>query len=129
MYFKENSRAERTDSQIKAEFDKFIAVLGADKPVASITKADYRTYKEHILKDRAQTTCIKHLSSLSGLFKWAEQQGFVPDGFNPIRGLSPNKRQAKKHATPRRPFTDAKLLAVFSSKEFLKQRETHPDRY
>src|SRR5436853_319352 len=129
LYFKENSRADRTDSQIKSEFAKFITVLGSDKPVASITKGDCRTYKEYVLKDRSQTTCIKHLSSLSGLFKWAEQQGFIPDGFNPVRGLSPNKRQAKKHAMPRRPFTDAELLTVFSSTDFVRQREKHPERY
>ena len=129
LYFKENSRADRTGSQIKSELEKFVAVLGCDKPVASITKADCRTYKEHILKDRSQTTCIKHLSSLSGLFKWAEMQGFSPDNFNPLRGLSPNKRQAKKHATQRRPFTDAELLAVVSSKDFTKQRGIHPERY
>lgn len=46
-----------------------------------------------------------------------------------MRGLSPNKRQAKKHATQRRPFTDAELLAVLSSKDFLKQKQAHPERY
>jgi integrase len=129
LYFKENTRADRTDSQIKSEFEKFQGIIGGDRPIASITKADCRTYKDHVLKDRSQTTCIKHMSSLSGLFKWAEQQGFTPDNFNPVRGLSPNKRQAKKHATSRRPFTAAELLAVFSSREFLKQRETRPERY
>ena len=106
-----------------------MVILGSDRPIVSITKADCRTYKEHILKDRSQTTCIKHLSSLSGLFKWAEMQGFTPDNINPVRGLSPNKRQAKKHATQRQPFTDAELLAVLSSKDFLKQKQTHPERY
>jgi len=129
LYFKENARAERTDSQIKAEFEKFMVILGGDRPIASITKENCRAYKEHILKDRSQTTCIKHLSSLSGLFKWAEMQGFTPDNFNPVRGLAPNKRQAKKHATSRRPFTDAELLSVFSSKEFHQQREKHPERH
>lgn len=129
LYFKENTRADRTDSQIKSELEKFLVVIGGDRSVASITKADCRTYKEHILKDRSQTTCIKHLSSLSGLFKWAEQQGFTPDNFNPVRGLSPNKRQAKKHTAQRRPFKDAELLAVFSSQDFHQQREKHPERY
>lgn len=46
-----------------------------------------------------------------------------------MRGLSPNKRQAKKQATQRRSFTDAELLAVFGSKEFLAQREKRPARY
>jgi integrase len=74
-------------------------------------------------------TCIKHLSSLSGLFKWAEQQGFIVDGFNPVRGLAPNKQQAKKQATKRRPFTDAELLAVFGSQAFMQQRRTNAANY
>lgn len=129
LYFKENTRADRTDSQIKSEFEKFLATIGGDRPIATITKENCRAYKEHVLKDRSQTTCIKHLSSLSGLFKWAEQQGFTPDHFNPVRGLSPNKRQAKKHTAQRRPFTDAELLAVLSSQDFRAQREKHPERY
>jgi hypothetical protein len=68
LYFKENSRAERTDSQIKAEFDKFITVLGGDRPIASITKEQGRVYKEHVLKNRSPATWNKHHSSLSGLF-------------------------------------------------------------
>lgn len=65
LYFKENSRAERTDSQIKSELDKFLVTIGGDRPVASITKDDCRTYKEHVLKDRSSTTWNKHQSSLS----------------------------------------------------------------
>lgn len=77
-------------------------------------------------------TVIKHLSILSAVFKWAAAQGFIPDGSNPVTGLSPNKRHAKKEAegrAPRRPFTDEELLAVFGSEEFLSQREAHPERF
>jgi integrase len=72
---------------------------------------------------------VKHLSSLSTVFKWAEAQGFVDEGVNPVRGLIPNKRQAKKTAAKRRPFTDAELLMVFGSTDFKSQRETRPERY
>ena len=77
----------------------------------------------------SQSTCIKHLSSLSGVFKWAEAQGFIPDGSNPVKGLAPNKRNAKRGAQPRRPFTDAELLQVFGSTEFQQQRDSHPERF
>lgn len=129
LYFKENVRSPRTDSQALSEFKKFLTVIGGDRPMASITKADCRTYKEYILKDRSQTSCIKHLSSLGGLFKWADAQGFIPEGYNPVRGLPPSKQQAKKHVKARKLFTDAELLAVLSSPNFLAQREANPTRY
>lgn len=105
--------------------------VGGDRPIGTITKADCRNYKEHMLQVRKLTlaTVIKHLSSLSGLFKWSEAQGFIPDGSNPVRGLAPNKRQAKKQASQRRPFTDAELLTVFGSKVFMKQRNTNAANY
>jgi integrase len=131
LYFQENTRAKRTDSQVKAELERFVETVGGDKPIAAITKADCRTYKEHMLQVRKLTlaTVIKHLSSLSGLFKWSEAQGFISDGSNPVKGLAPNKRQAKKQASPRRPFTDDELLTVFGSNGFTAQRSTHPERY
>ena len=131
LYFQENKRAPRTDSQVKSELERFVEVVGGDRPIGSLTKADCRTYKEHMLQTRGLSlaTCIKHLSSLSGLFKWAEQQGFVADGFNPVRGLAPNKQQAKKQATKRRPFTDAELLAVLGSQAFMQQRRTNAANY
>jgi integrase len=131
LYFKECSKAKRTDSQMQAEFEKFLKPLGQDISIRSITKDLCRQYKESLLHERSlsQTTCVKHLSSLSTLFKWAEAQGFVDEGVNPVRGLIPNKRQAKKTAAKRRPFTDEELLTVFGSQDFKAQREIHPERY
>ena len=131
LYFKECGKAKRTASQMQAEFDKFLNPLGKDIFINSITKEHCRQYKESILHERhlSQTTCIKHLSSLSTVFKWAEAQGFIDEGVNPIRGLTPNKRQAKKTAAKRRPFTDEELLMVFGSTDFKAQRETRPERY
>lgn len=75
-------------------------------------------------------TVSKHLSGLSGLFRWAERQGYLGDaGVNPIRGLAPDHKQVRKSVKSRRPFTDAELLAVFGSREFIRQREKHPERY
>ena len=131
LYFQENTRAKRTDSQVKAELQRFVEAVGGDRPIGTITKTDCRTYKEHMLQVRKLTlaTVIKHLSSLSGMFKWSEAQGFIPDGSNPVRGLAPNKRQAKKQAAQRRPFTDAELLTVFGSKVFMKQRNANAANY
>jgi hypothetical protein len=72
LYFNENTRATRTDAQVKAELERFIEVLGTgggERDITSISKADCRTYKESMLQTRGLSlaTCIKHLSSLSGV--------------------------------------------------------------
>lgn len=65
VYFKENTRAPRTDAQIQAAFKRFLAVIGGDKPIGDITKADCRQYKEALLKSVGASTLNKHLHSLS----------------------------------------------------------------
>ena len=82
-----------------------------------------------MLQDRklTQATCVKHLSHLSGLFKWSMNQGFIKE--NPVTGLAPNKRHARMGALKRRPYTDAELLTVFGSKKFMAQRDAHPERF
>jgi integrase len=133
LYFKENARAERTDAQIRAELDRFLESIGGDKPIGSITKAECRRYKEEMLDGRklGPATVIKHLSNLGGIFKWSAAQGFIPpgEGSNPCQGLAPSKKQAKKVAKERRPFTDAELVQVFGSPEYRKQKDKDPARY
>lgn len=51
-YFKENTRATRTDSQVRAELERFVEVIGGDKPIATITKEHTRAYKEEMLQGR-----------------------------------------------------------------------------
>lgn len=60
---------------------------------------------------------------------WCERQGYIPDESNPVKGLAPAKKQARKLAAPPRPFTDEELMKVFGSSDFKKQREKHPERY
>lgn len=127
----ENPRTARTAKPLKAELQKFIETIGGDRPIASITKADARTYKEVLLNSRKLSvlTVVKHLSGLATLWRWAEQQGYVADGVNPIKGLAPTNRQVRKQALKRRPFTDEELVLVLGSNEFQTQRETNPARY
>jgi integrase len=101
--------------------------------IGSITKAECRRYKEEMLDGRklGPATVIKHLSNLGGIFKWSVAQGFIPpgEGSNPCHGLAPSKKQAKKVAKERRPFTDAELVQVFGSPEYRKQKDKDPARY
>lgn len=63
LYCKENPRAARSEMQMRSEFVRFVAVLGGDKPINTITKELVRRYKEGMLQDRklTQATCVKHL--------------------------------------------------------------------
>lgn len=123
-YLAENQRARRTAEQVRVEFEKFQKAIGGDRPVASITKEEGRAYKEHLLNDRGVSlaTVAKHLHTLSGLFTWAEKQGYTAEGApNPTKGLAPTKTEQEKGATVIRPFTDEELVRVFSSPNFFKQ--------
>jgi integrase len=130
-YLAENPRAARMVKPLKAELKKFVETIGGDRPISSITKAEARAYKEDLLSVRklSALTIVKHLSALHTLFQWASSQGFVEDGYNPIKGLAPSKKIAHKQMKKRRPFTDDELLQVFGSKDFIQQRKTNPARY
>jgi len=130
-YLAANPRPARTAKPLKAEFLKFIQTIGGDRPIAAITKADGVSYKESLQHTRklSLSTAIKHISNADALFKWAEVHAFNPEGTNPMKGLAPSKRQAKKTALKRRPFTDEELLTVLGSEEFRSQRVERPERY
>jgi hypothetical protein len=131
-YFIENPRAERTDVQVKAEFTRFLEVIGGDSAIDAITKADCRAYNEYLKQTRkvGPATIIKHFSNLFGLFKWCETQEYIGEGSNPVKkGIAPSKKAAKKAALEIRPFTSEELLTIFGSREFIEQRTTNPARY
>jgi integrase len=130
-YLAENPRTARTAKPMRVELMKFIEATGGDRAIDGITKADGRTYKEHLLNERKASllTVVKHLSALSVVFKWAESNGYMPDGSNIVKGLMPNKKAARKQAVQRRPFTDAELLTVLGSNDFIEQKSASPDRW
>lgn len=130
-YLAASQRPARTAKPLKAEFLKFIETIGGDRAIASITKADGVAYKESLQQVRkvSVTTCIKHISNVDAFFKWAEVRAYITDGATVMKGLAPSKRQAKKTALKRRPFTDGELLTVFGSQEFRRQREERSERF
>jgi integrase len=130
-YFRENPRAARSAEQAKIEFGKFLTVIGGDRPVNTLSREHGRAYKTDLMDTRklALLTVGKHLATLSGLFRWCESQGWINDGANPVKGLAPNKKAARKQMTKRRPFTDDELLKLFGSTDFISQHEKNPTRY
>lgn len=131
-YLKEIPRARNEANHVAAEYQKFLVAIGGDRPILSITKTECRAYKDSMLQARhlSFATVTKHLSILSGLFRWAENQGYLPDSApNPIKGLTPNLRETKKQATQRLPFEDAELVTIFSMDDFRQQQQKNPARY
>ncbi|MBX3325733.1 MAG: site-specific integrase [Nitrospira sp.] len=131
-YLVANPRPARTADPLKAEFGRFLELLGGDRPIATITRAECVRYKESLQANRKLSliTCIKHLSNLNTMLKWASNHDYLPAGFpSPAQGLGPSKRQAKKQAVKRRPFTTEELLTVLGSREFLAQKTDQPERY
>jgi len=131
-YLVANPRPPRTADPLKAEFLRFIELLGGDRPIGTVTRADCVRYKESLQVARKLTlvTCIKHLSNLETFFRWSITHDYLPEGsLSPARDLAPSKRQAKKEVVRRRPFTTDELLAVVGSREFLAQRTERPERY
>lgn len=128
-YLASSPRPPRTANPMRAEFLRFMETLGGDRPIGSISRADVVRYKERLqAKKQSPLTLIKHLSGLDALFKWAEVHAYTPAA-SPVKGLVPSKRQAKKQALKRQPFTDDELLLVLSSQEFLRQRMERSERY
>lgn len=68
-FLAETPRAARSARPLKVELLKFVSLIGigGDKPITSITTADGRTYKAHLLNDRKLTmlTVSKHLSAVA----------------------------------------------------------------
>lgn len=131
-YLLATPRPDRTANPLRAEFEKFLGTIGGDRPIGSITRADCVAYKEslQVVRNLSLMTCIKHLSNLETLYKWAGDHDYLPEGFHsPARRLAPSKRQAKKQSVRRRPFTTEELLIVLGSREFLAQRSERPERY
>jgi integrase len=131
-YLAENPKAKRTAGPVKKEFEKYLATIGGDRPIADITKAEGRKYREDLIQVRkvALGTVAQRIHTISGCFTWAQKMGYVPDGWpNPMQGLAPSKKECAKTMQPRRPFTTEELGVVFSSPNFSKQRGLHPARY
>lgn len=128
-YMAQSARPPRTAKPLLREFERFMACIGGDRSIGDIRKADIVAYKDRLQGERGchPTTVMKHLTSLDALFKWAEVHGLC--GASPVKGLTPSKRQTKKAALRRVPYTDAELVKIFGSDDFQSQRLKRPERF
>jgi len=129
-YFKEKKRSKKTEKQVQAEYARFLTAIGGDRPIATITKQDCRKYKDTLVAQQlTPATIAVRMFLLSGVFTWASEQGYTPEGaLHPVEGLAPKKEERDKDAKRIMPFTNAQLLTVFDTSQFLKQRNK-PERW
>jgi len=134
-YLRENPRTPRTTRQLKSEVQRFLAVIGGDRVVSTITKADCITYKDALLtptdgrKAMHLNTVSNRITTLASIFKWCEAQGYIPENTNPARGLQPSAKAVRKATQETKMFTDEQLVTIFGSAKFKVLRQKHPHHY
>ena len=98
-YFKEHKREPRTDSQIKAGFDKFMKCIGGDCPIGDVTKEQCRTYKEGMAAQGLSVSSInKYLHGLSHLLAWAKGTGLRTGCLDESGGWAADQEASRRQA-------------------------------
>jgi integrase len=132
-FLRENPRAERSARQLKSELQRFLTVIGGNRAVSVISKADCLKYKDSLLKAEERglhlNTVHNRIITLASIFKWCEAQGYIPENSNPARGLQPNAKAVRKAKKPRKLFTDEQLVMIFGSAKFKALRQNKPAHY
>ncbi|MBX3327521.1 MAG: site-specific integrase [Nitrospira sp.] len=151
-YFQTYARRRAQSNKEKARvIQRFIECVG-DKPLAEVTKADCKLFRDSYLKlpkrvspkdrHRPMMALLKHLEGktyqsitkqtvndiikdMSHLFSWASKQEYYP-GKNPFDGVVFEGIEHDSYDS----FTDADLAVLFTAPEFLNARTgTHPGYY
>ncbi|MEQ9490089.1 MAG: site-specific integrase [Alphaproteobacteria bacterium] len=128
---------DKTFQEMRRAFDIFIALVGENQRVASLTKENIRDYRDVLMRLPPNMAKIKDYEKVSvrkvakenkgpflsnaaqhkqfsyvkQFFRWSEDQGFVPED---VFGRLSIPRK-KKGETNRRPYSTETLNAIFSS--------------
>lgn len=103
---REGKLAESTLSNLEHYLEAAVAFFGQGKDLTAIRPPDLKRWISHLRKQpngRGGTlsggTIRKHLNALSNLYRYAESDGLVPSGFNPVGSLvnkpSADRREAR----------------------------------
>ena len=90
--------SERWLHDTKLRLTKAVAFFGNRRELATITPSDVRQWLTKDLIDLAGSTQRHYLHALSGLYRYAQELGTVPLGYNPVSGLyrKPKARQERR---------------------------------
>jgi integrase len=103
------ARAGRVTDQTLAETEmrlqRAVDFFGAGRELTSIAVEDVEQWVAHLSEQPRRTgkaltpaTLLKHLGSLSNLYKRAQDRRVVPRGYNPAAGITDKPRAAKREA-------------------------------
>jgi integrase len=128
-YLRERKLGSKSESEVRAAYKRFSAVVGGFKPVTQVTKADCRAYKESLLaapsnrslsKDgKLSAVSVKKLLGICAtVFRYGVSQGYLER--SPFEGLTRMARGDRGGIERRLPYDASDLASIFGSEAFSK---------
>jgi len=147
-------RDKRTNKEKDVGFKRFLEIIGGDKPLEEITKADCVKFRDTFsrfprrIPDRLRGKPIVNMLTVVGrkksyitvtkntvnlalddmrhFFSWAIKHDYLTSGKNPVDGIAYEGVKQKSYEA----FTDDDLSRIFTSQQFISQRTgKHAARY
>lgn len=133
----------KTRIQNERTLSLFTEFIG-DKPIAAVSRTDVSRFVDEVLRKLPWTygkspkdygkrwselvveaparglsakTIKRHLTSLSGLFSWAEGRGYIPQNSNPVKGLKVGGKK-RRPRDERQAWTPGELRSYFNSPQY-----------
>lgn len=133
----------RTRTQNERTLSLFTEFLG-DKPIGAVSRTDVSRFVDEVLRKLPRTygkspkdhskrwselvvenpthglstkTIGRHLTSLSGLFTWAERRGYIPQNMNPVKGFKIGGKK-RRPRDERQAWTPGELRSYFNSPQY-----------
>ena len=72
---------------VELRLHEAVEFFGTDRPLTTIEPKDLREWLNRKLSHLAGSTQRHYLHALSSVYRYAQEQGYVPVGFNPVAGL------------------------------------------
>lgn len=126
----------RTVADYNQKFETFLGWIG-DRPIQTVTKEDYSNFKNWLITEYVPPkakpgekpgidgrSVDKYTTAINGLFKWARNGGFFPDGLSlPTACQTIMTKKAikarSKARTANRNFRDEELAIAFNAETYM----------